>query len=68
MSAAVSTTLISYNDRKLEHQELIMVPTPAGTATHRPVPHHEVINALVETLCFRKIAPVAEQYWSPKTA
>jgi Domain of unknown function (DUF932) len=34
----------------------------AGTATHKTVPHVEVVNALVETLGFRHIAPVREEY------
>lgn len=58
----VSTTLISYSDRKMDRQELSLVPTPAGTATHRPVPHHEVVNALVETLGFRHIGVHREEY------
>jgi hypothetical protein len=55
------TTLIAY-DGKLTRTELALVPTPNGTATHRPIPHHEVVNALVETLGFRKIGVVAEEY------
>jgi hypothetical protein len=57
----VSSTLIGY-EGILDRQQLALVHTPAATATHRPVPHHEVIQALVETLGFRKIAPVKEQY------
>lgn len=60
-------TLISYQNMALSRQELIALPTPAGTATHRPVPHHEVVQALVETLKFRHIAPVKEQYCVDKT-
>jgi hypothetical protein len=39
-----------------------MVPTPLGTATHRPIPHADVINALVDTLSLRKLGVVAEEY------
>lgn len=60
--STVTTTLISYNDRKLGREELSLVPTPAGTTTHRPVPHHEVVNALVETLGFRHIGVHKEEY------
>lgn len=42
--------------------ELALVPYPASTLTHKVVPHHEVVQALVETLGFRHIAPVREQY------
>jgi hypothetical protein len=47
---------------KLDRRELALVATPPGTDTHRPVPHAEVINALVETLSLRHIAPVREEY------
>jgi Domain of unknown function (DUF932) len=54
-------TLISRNG-KIRREELAQVPTPAATATHRPVPHHEIVEALVETLSFRQIAVVQEEY------
>lgn len=41
---------------------LASFPTPQGTATHRPIPHIEIVNALVETLGFRHIGVVKEQY------
>ena len=47
---------------KLTREQLALVPTPAGTATHRPVPHAEVVSALVDTLALRHIAPVREEY------
>jgi len=53
--------LLSHNGR-LTREELALVPTPPGTATHRPVPHHEVVDALVDTLGFRHIAPVRQEY------
>jgi len=52
---------------KLTRQELALVPTPAGTATHRPIPHIELVNALVESLGFRHIGVVKEQYAVDKT-
>jgi len=47
---------------KLTRQELALVPTPVGTATHKVIPHHEGVNALVDTLSLRHIAPVREEY------
>jgi hypothetical protein len=35
---------------------LALIPTPLGTDTHRPIPHIEVVNAIIETLGFRHIA------------
>ena len=49
------STLIA-SGSKLTREELALVPTPAGTATHRPIPHAEVVTALTETLGFRHIA------------
>ena len=60
MSEATSTLLS--NGGKLTRQQLAAVDTPLGTATHRPVPHSEVIEALVETLGFRHIAVVRDEY------
>src|SRR5690349_8755836 len=34
---------------KLTRQQLAAVSTPLGTATHRPIPHAEVVGVLVET-------------------
>ena len=55
------STLIA-STAKLTRQQLAAIPTPLGTATHRPVPHAEVVEALVETLGFRHIGVVAEEY------
>src|SRR5215471_16579408 len=35
---------------------------PAATSTHVPVPHHEIVQALVETLGFRHIRVMADEY------
>jgi hypothetical protein len=55
------STLISY-EGKLDRQQLALVPTPIGTATHKPIPHHEVVQALTETLGFRHIGVHKEEY------
>lgn len=54
-------TLIASGD-KLSRTDLILVPTPSGTATHKPIPHAEVIEALIETLGFRHIGVVKDEY------
>lgn len=46
----------------ITRQQLATVPTPLGTATHRPIPHHEVVEALIETLGLRKIGVTTEEY------
>jgi hypothetical protein len=41
---------------------LTALPTPAATETHRPIPHHEIVEALVETLGFRHIGFIHDEY------
>ncbi|MGE5769513.1 MAG: hypothetical protein ACM32G_04375, partial [Betaproteobacteria bacterium] len=60
-SDAPVMTLISYGG-KLTRNELAQVPTPVGTATHKPIPHIEVVEKLIETLSFRQIGVVSEEY------
>lgn len=55
-------TLVAGPLSKIERTELAQIPVPQATATHRPVPHHEIVEALVETLSFRHIAVVNEEY------
>jgi hypothetical protein len=55
------STLIA-STAKLTRQQLALVPTPPATATHLPVPHSEVVEALIETLGFRHIGVVTEEY------
>jgi hypothetical protein len=52
----------SYSGRTIGRQELAQVPTPPATETHRPVPHHEIVQALIETLGFRHIGVVHDEY------
>ena len=55
-------TLVAGPLAKIGRPELAQIPVPQATATHRPVPHHEIIEALVETLSFRHIGVVNEEY------
>jgi len=58
----MSESVLIASTAKLNRQELAAVPTPPGTATHRPLPHVEVVETLVETLSFRHIGVVKEEY------
>lgn len=42
--------------------ELANVPTPPATATHLPIPHASVVEALADTLDHRQIAVVGEEF------
>ena len=38
------------------------IPVPPATSTHKPVPHDEMVQALIETLGFRHIGVVRDEY------
>jgi len=57
-----TSTLIGYGGRTIGREEPTLVPTRAPTETHRPIPHHEIVHALVETLGFRHIGVVHDEY------
>jgi hypothetical protein len=56
-----TSTLIAY-DGMISREELAVVPTPPATATHQPIPHHQIVEALVESLSFRQIGVIQEEY------
>ena len=58
---APTMTLCSYGS-KLTREELAQVATPAGTATHKTIPHIAVVEKLIEALSFRQIGVVREEY------
>ena len=51
-----------YGSAKISREELRVIPTPAGSPTHQPIPHQEIVGALVETLSFRQISVMREEY------
>ena len=55
-------TLVAGPLPKVGRTELQQIPVPEATSTHKPVPHHVIVEALVETLSFRHIGVVAEEY------
>ena len=57
-----TSTLIAGPMPKIGRRELAQILVPKATRTHRPVPHHEIVEALVETLGFRHIGVVNEEY------
>ena len=57
-----SQLMVHCDSRKLGRNELRFIPTPAGTITHRPVAHFSIIEVLLETLAFRHISVVRDEY------
>jgi hypothetical protein len=43
-------------------QELLGLGTPEATATHKPIAHAELVGAIIETLGFRRLTVVEDQY------
>ena len=50
-----SALMAHVDTQRITREQLALVPTPPGTATHRPILHNEIVDALVETLGFRHI-------------
>src|SRR5579864_9258241 len=57
-----TSTLIAGPMPKIGRTELAQIAVPEATRTHQPVPHHEIVEALVETLSFRHIGVVGDEY------
>lgn len=59
----MEATLIAHcGTEKITLDELKHLPIPAATGTFKPIPHHEIVDALIETLGFRHIAVVRDEY------
>jgi len=56
-------SLIAHVDTALiTRAELAKIGAPEGTRTHVPVKHIDVVNAVIETLGFRKMAVIRDEY------
>jgi hypothetical protein len=59
----MSGTLVAHIDtEKIGREALQGIPVPEATRTHQPIPHHEIVKALIETLSFRQISVVRDEY------
>jgi hypothetical protein len=47
---------------KITREELKRIPTPEASPTHQPIPHNQIVEALVEGLSFRHISAIREEY------
>jgi hypothetical protein len=47
---------------KINREALARIETPPATDTFRPIPHHELIDTLTETLSFRHIQVTKDEY------
>src|SRR3989475_9689107 len=60
---STQATLIAHcGTTKVSRDELRLIPIPEGTKTFKPIPHHEIVDALVEALTFRHIGVIRDEY------
>ncbi len=47
---------------KINREQLGLIVPPEGTDTYQPLAHHHIVEALLETLTFRHISVVRDEY------
>ena len=57
-----STLIAHCGTSKITREELKCIPTPESTKTHQPLSHYQIVEALIETLGFRHIEVVSDEY------
>lgn len=59
----MSATLLAHTGtERITRDQLKLIPAPEATRTHRPVAHHQIVEALLETLSFRHIHSIRDEY------
>jgi hypothetical protein len=48
--------------QRLGRQDLLALTTPDATDTHKPVPHSQIVQGLIETLDMRRLQVVRDEY------
>jgi len=59
---STSTLIADKGTTKINREQLALIADPIGTKTHKPIPHIQVVEALIETLGFRNISIVNDEY------
>lgn len=62
MNDVQSTLLAHCGARKIAREELKDIPVPEGTKTHMPLSHFEIVEALEESLAYRHLMVVKDEY------
>jgi hypothetical protein len=47
---------------KIGRQDLLALPTPDQTDTHKPIAHSRIVQGIIEALAYRKIEVVRDEY------
>src|ERR1044071_3660990 len=62
MTATQSTLIAHCGASKVDREFLKTLSVPEATRTHQPVPHLQIVEALIETLTVRHIEVVRDEY------
>jgi Txe/YoeB family toxin of Txe-Axe toxin-antitoxin module len=62
MTTTESTLIAHCGASKVDREFLRTLPLPEATRTHQPIPHIQIVDALTETLSFRHINVVRDEY------
>lgn len=62
IEAKQATLLAHCGSRKITREELHEIPVPLGTRTHQPLSHYEVVEVLTESLSFRMLKVIRDEY------
>ena len=57
-----SVLIAGRGTQHVDREFLRQLPEPVGTMTHQPIPHIQIVEALIETLGFRHINVLADEY------
>src|SRR5262245_6514850 len=57
-----ATLIADRGTTKVSRDELQTISVPESTRTFKPIPHHEIVEALVEALSFRHIGVLRDEY------
>jgi hypothetical protein len=57
-----SVLIAGRGTQQVDREFLRQLPAPVGTMTHQPIPHIQIVEALIETLGFRHINVMADEY------
>lgn len=59
---ATATLVAHRGTSKVDRNFLKTIPTPEATRTHQPISHYDLVLALIESLSFRHISVVKDEY------
>jgi hypothetical protein len=57
-----STLIAHCGAQKMSFDNLKGLPVPEATRTYQPIPHHRIVEALIETLGFRNISVIKQEF------